>query len=154
MTIKIRIDRLEVHVHGADAAEILEAIGRFREETMSKFEDVTALLAAMNTVTNQLAANVTVVVENEAKQLAEIQALKDQIAAGTPVTQEQLDSVVSTMQARVDALNATRDQLAAIASTPENPVPEVPPVEEPGTGEPGDEGEGSGEGTEGTANPQ
>lgn len=142
MTIKVRIDRVEIHIHGADATEILEAIAGLREDAMSKFTDVQALLDAMNAVTNQLASNVSVVVANEAAQLEEIRSLKAQIESGQPVTQEQLDALVTTMTARVDALRATEQQLAAIATNPDEPIPEVPPV----TGEGGTEGESEGAG--------
>lgn len=117
----------------ARLATLATAITSLRESTMTKFDEVSALLSSVNDVTNALAANVTKVVQNEAAQLAEIQSLKDQIAAGSPITTVQLDTIVSGLQARQEALKAISDNLQSIATDPANPTPPVPPVVLPPT---------------------
>jgi len=73
-----------------------------------------AIMATVNELSSELTAIKTAVDEVkriDLEQIAEIQALKDQIAAGTPVTQEQLDS-----------LDAQADSILAALGVP--PAPE------------------------------
>lgn len=94
-----------------------------------KFTDLTDALDRVNVVTNEIATNVDVVVSNEAAQIAEIQALKDQIAAGgAPVTVQQLEAVIGTAQARATALQTVSDTLKSIAVNAAEPIPPVPPI--------------------------
>lgn len=84
---------------------------------MTKVTDIDTLLDSLNTATNDVAADV-------AAQAAEIAALRAQIAAGTPVSQEQLDAIASRLGSSVT-------RLQTLAADTNNPVPEVPPVENP-----------------------
>lgn len=81
--------------------------------------DVNVLLDKLNTATNEVAADLDA-------QRAQIEALKAQIAAGSPVTQEQLDAVIGRLTPAVS-------RLEALGADPQNPIPVVenPPV--PGT---------------------
>ncbi len=153
--MKIKIERLEINVYvGGDDDEVLEAVAATRESLMARIEDVNQLLVTMNDVTNAIAGNTQIVINNEAAQLAEIQRLRDLVEAGQPVTQEQLDALAGNVQGRVAALESIRDSLAAIATDPNNPAPNPPPIEEeptegepepePGEGEPEEEPGGNG----------
>lgn len=75
------------------------------------------LIGDLNTVTNKIAGKV-------AAEEASIQSLKDQIAAGTPVSQSQLDLIGS-------GLTAVVGQLTAIGADPTNPLPATDPVDNP-----------------------
>jgi len=112
-----RLDQL-----GAD----VETVKQQGVQLMSTVNDAQALLVSMNEVTNQLAAAVSTVVDTEAQQLEEIRKLREQIANGTPVTQAQLDGLVSGMTERRDTLTMVRDHLQTIASDPNNPTPPLP----------------------------
>lgn len=84
---------------------------------MAKVTDIDTLLDSLNTATNDVAADV-------ATQAAEIAALRDQIAAGAPVTQAQLDAIASRLGTSVA-------RLQTLAADTNNPVPVVPPVDNP-----------------------
>lgn len=92
-------------------------------------------LATLNTTTNELAAAVdSVIVADQAEDdafRAEIQALKDQIAAGDPVTQADLDELTAGMGATTATLTAVKSALQAMGSSPAEPIPpvDIPPVE-------------------------
>jgi hypothetical protein len=76
---------LDVHLHDVHLHVHLPRDKRNGDTAiMAKFDDVTALLEALNNTTNTLAANVATVIAKEDQQLAEIAVLKEQIAAGTP----------------------------------------------------------------------
>jgi hypothetical protein len=116
---------------GATTSPTADRSQRMAPASGSTIGDAQALLNAMNNVTNQVAGQVHVVVTNESAQLAEIQSLKDQLAGGSAITQEQLDGLVDGMQARVDALGLIRDSLQSIGADPANPTPAPAPIEEP-----------------------
>ena len=70
---------------------------------MSSVDELSAKLDAIPPVLDAIQAD-------EEAQKVEIQALKDQIAAGTPVTQEQLDSLnakADAVLARVQGIDAS-----------------------------------------------
>lgn len=94
---------------------------------MRQFSDVDAALDALDALTTEIGGNVDIVVTNEAAQLAEIQALKAQVAAGSPVTQEQLESLGAKTEARVSAMQAVSAHLKTVAN-PNNPTPPAPPI--------------------------
>lgn len=87
------------------------------DRIMAKITDVNTLLDELNTATNDVAADVTA-------ERAELKALREQIAAGTPVSQEQLDAVASR-------LGSTVARLQALAADPDNPVPAPTPGDNP-----------------------
>lgn len=98
----------------------LDTLHETIERIMAKIKDVETLLDQVNVATNQLASRVL----NEQNEIAQLRA---QIAAGTPVTEAQLDSVVSR-------LGVLKTQLEGIGADSENPIPATdpnPPV--PGT---------------------
>lgn len=111
---------LHVHVHDEAASgatltkldsilALLHASGR-RETHMAKdIASIKGLVADIDTETNAVAAKVDA-------QTAAIQVLKDQIAAGTPVTQADLDSLS-------DALTPISDRLKLIGADPADPIP-------------------------------
>jgi len=73
------------------------------EKIMSSVDELNAKLDAIPPVLDAIQAD-------EEAQKVEIQALKDQIAAGTPVTQEQLDSLnakADAVLARVQGIDAS-----------------------------------------------
>ena len=94
-------------------------------------------LAALNTTTNTLAEAVdSVVAADQAEDdafRAEIQDLKDQIAAGGAVTQADLDELAAGMGGTRATLEAVSAALAAMGSNPTEPLPpvDIPPVEPP-----------------------
>lgn len=101
----------------------------------ANFEDVSGSLQALNDLTNTLSSTVDQVVTNESNQLTLIQQLKDQIAAGGAITQEQLDQLAASSSQRVAALTVVRDTLLPIAvdaSNPVPPTPDIPPVDNGG----------------------
>jgi len=79
---------------------ILLAITRLEEKTMAAFEDITALLTAIDNETNFIAAR--------------LQALIDQIGAG--LTPAQAETIQIALQGEVA-------KLTALAADPTNPVP-------------------------------
>lgn len=84
-------------------AEILSAVGRVEErqvEIMATIDDLQKTLNSIPPVLDAISAD-------EAKLMADIQALKDQIAAGSPATEAQL-------QAALDAATAIKTRLDAI----------------------------------------
>lgn len=86
-------------------------------------------LATLNDTTNQLAAVVdSVVVSDQAEDdafRAEIQTLKNQIAAGQAVTAADLDELTTGMGGSTAALTAVKAALEAMGSNPTNPLPPV-----------------------------
>jgi len=83
--------------------EILAEIKKQGEKIMSSVDELNAKLDAIPPVLDAIQAD-------EEAQKVEIQALKDQIAAGTPVTQEQLDSLnakADAVLARVQGIDAS-----------------------------------------------
>lgn len=82
-------------------------------------DSIDALISKFDTATNRVAAKL-----EEMK--TEIQALKDQIASGSPVTQEQLDQLETRLTSEVT-------DLEALGQDPANPVPEPENPPEPGT---------------------
>lgn len=67
---------------------------------MAKLEDVQAVLDSIPPVLQNIVAD-------EAKQAADIQALKDQIAAGGTITEAQLDPLLE----RANAIKAAADAI-------------------------------------------
>lgn len=89
------------------------------DRIMAKITDVDTLLDSLNTATNDVAADLDA-------QRAELKALRDQIAAGTPVSQAQLDAValrLSTNVARLQVLAADVDNPVPAPVDPNPPVP-------------------------------
>jgi hypothetical protein len=124
--------QLHVHVHlhaqpTSDNTAVLAAIADLKGELMVTAAGLQATLAAIDAATTQLGVVVGVVVSNEAKQLALIADLKAQLAAGAPVTQEQLDAMGVIADQSKTHLEAVSSQLTGIAADPNNPVPEPPP---------------------------
>ncbi len=82
---------------------ILGEIYERGEIIMAKIDDVQAALDAIPPVLDAIAAD-------EAKQAAEIQSLKDIIAAGGTITEAQLDPLLARaneIKARVDAIDVS-----------------------------------------------
>lgn len=86
----------------------------------AKITDVQALVKAVNEETNNMAARIEA---RDKEQDGQIQALKDKIAAGTPVTPEDLDALASDLSAEVA-------RLKEIGANPAEPIPPAdnPPV--------------------------
>ena len=82
---------------------------RLQEIIEMEYTDITALLTDIDEATNAVAAKI----DEEIATIAELQA---QIAAGTPITHEQLDALGA-------ALTAEKDRLTALAADPANPIP-------------------------------
>ena len=80
-----------------------------QEIMLMEYTDITALLTDIDEATNAVAAKI----DEEIATIAELQA---QIAAGTPITHEQLDALGA-------ALTAEKDRLTALAADPANPIP-------------------------------
>jgi hypothetical protein len=76
---------------------------------MAQYTDVQALLSDIDAATNGVASKLDT-------QLALIVALKAQVAAGTPVSQAQLDDLVTGLQVE-------KDRLLALAADPADPIP-------------------------------
>lgn len=131
------IDRLDLHIHTgkkqeaafqADVRQQLAAIALqliaitttlatvLSQETkiMASELDLETLVTDLNTATNAMG------VKQDAE-IAEITALKAQIAAGVPVTQEQLDAVVAGLQ-------PISDKLKAMGADPVVPIPPDSPA--------------------------
>ena len=125
MNLHVPVTIQALHL-SAPNAELLAALALLRKDFMATITDAHALLIAINDVTNTMAGHVETVVESEATQLALIQSLRDQIAAGGPVTQAQLDQVVAELETRKASLELVGAQLHALAADPANPVPELP----------------------------
>jgi capsule polysaccharide export protein KpsE/RkpR len=87
-------------------AEILQTVRRLEDKEeviMAKIDDVQAVLDSIPPVLDAIAAD-------EGKLMAEIQALKDQIAAGGTVTEAQLQAALDSataIKARLDAIDTT-----------------------------------------------
>lgn len=134
VTIPRVTDTQELHVHvhlhdqpTTDNTAVLAAIADLKEQLMVTAAGLQATLAAIDAATTQLGVVVGVVVTNEATQIALIADLKAQLAAGSPVTQAQLDAmgvIADQSKAHLEAVSA---QLTGIAADPNNPVPEPPP---------------------------
>lgn len=96
-------------VHGI-LWQILTRLRALEAQGVTIMADVQELSNELDTIKTKVDA----VLVTGQEQVALIQALKDQIAAGTPVTQEQLD-----------ALDAKADSILA-SLTPATPTPEAP----------------------------
>lgn len=79
---------------------------------MTDINSIEGLVAQMKTDTDAVAAKV----DTQTQAIAD---LKAQIAAGSPVTQEQLDTLAANLQ-------PIADHLKAIGADPANPLPPVP----------------------------
>ncbi len=103
--------QLDVYVHfvAAERDPRLDQILAQGAQIMAKVTDLTDLVTALDAETNAVAAKIDA-------EMAEIADLKAQIAAGTPVTQDQLDAVVS-------GLTPISDRLKALGSDPAQPIP-------------------------------
>lgn len=144
-----RPEKLEHHVylhgHSSDGVtekltQILSALGVLTTQGQTLMADITLAkeaLATLNTTSNEMAAAVDEVIAADAAEdaafLAEIQALKDQIAAGGAVTQADLDHLTAGMGGTTDTLKALTAALKAMGATPSDPIPpvDIPPVENP-----------------------
>ena len=96
-------------ISGVPLWYLISQVTQLREEIAMQFTDITALLTGIDEATNAVAAKI----DAEIATIAELQA---QIAAGTPVTQEQLDSLGA-------ALTVQKDKLTALAADPTDPIP-------------------------------
>lgn len=132
---------IHIHIHIYDHREpppppvsltpVLTALADLKELLKMSVASLTAALDGINDVTNELSVVAGKIVVNEDRQLVLIQALKDQIAAGSPITPEQLAQLETSANARKAALVVLRDTLLPIAADIDAPVPEVPPIEDP-----------------------
>ena len=136
---------IHIHLHdhrdGVSNNDVLVEVKKLGSVMAKQYADLASALAGINDITNDLSASVDKVVLNEAAQIALIQALRDQIASGSPVTVEQLEQAVTTAESRKAALAAIAENLRAIASDPAVPVPppvEIPPVVDPEPVDPSD----------------
>lgn len=150
---KHRPEKLEhhvtVHIDGGGQSsdgvsekltQILNALGVLTTQGTQLMADVTFAkeqLVVLNTVTNTLQASVDDVIaadqaEDDAFR-AEIQDLKDQIAAGGAVTQQDLDDLAAGMGGTTATLQAISAALGQMGSNPTNPIPpvDIPPVVTP-----------------------
>jgi hypothetical protein len=102
------------------------------DKLMAKGDALQASLSQIDALTNQLATVLQSVVTNEQNQIALINQLRAEVAAGGPAAQL-LDQLDASSASRVTALQAVADALVPLASDPSNPVPdpnpEIPPVE-------------------------
>jgi hypothetical protein len=113
----------ENHTHAGPTSAWQKRIEAQLATLLSKLEDgmaatkdsIDGLITAFDQATNRVAGKL-----EEMK--AEIQALKDQVAAGSPITQEQLDALEARLTQEVG-------DLQALGADAENPVPENPPVD-------------------------
>ncbi len=97
--IDARLKRME----NSSVLKKLVAIQKGGEKIMGKMEELEASLDSMNTTVTAVAGDQQVLKD-------EIQALKDQVAAGTPVTEAQLDSALGkakALQARLEGIDAS-----------------------------------------------
>lgn len=76
---------------------------------MANVNDVKQLVSDLNDETNTVAAKVD-------EQAKAIQALKDQVAQGSPVTQQDLDAIAAGLQ-------PISDRLKALGADQTNPIP-------------------------------
>lgn len=118
---------------------------------MATEQELESALQRIDTTTTALADLSGKILTNERNQIDEIKRLQELVGAGQPVTQSQLDALVTNANARAAALEALQATLAPLGADL-NPPP-APPVDVPpgGTGEGGGTGTGEGGGTgEGT----
>lgn len=149
---KHRPEKLEhhvtVHLNGGQSSdgvsqkltEILNALGVLTTQGTQLMADIMlakAALDALNATTNTLQTSVDDVIaadqaEDDAFR-AEIQALKDQIAAGGVVTQQDLDDLAAGMGGTTATLQAISAALGQMGSNPSQPIPpvDIPPVVPP-----------------------
>ncbi len=107
--------RIDVHIYHEQPAGVtrqLDLILTRLESLMASVSEVKQLVSDLNDETNAVAAKIDA-------QAAAIQALKDQIAAGTPVSQADLDAIGR-------GLTAVSDRLKTLGADTSNPIP--PPV--------------------------
>jgi len=102
-----------VVLHAIATKETLRAIltqqHSMEARLMSTVNDLKALVTALDTETNAVAAKLDA-------QIALIQQLKDQIANGSPVSQADLDAVVAGLQ-------PISDRLTTLGADPNQPIP-------------------------------
>jgi len=83
---------IHIHLHdhrdGVSNNDVLVEVKKLGSVMAKQYADLASALAGINDITNDLSASVDKVVLNEAAQIALIQALRDQIASGSPVTVE------------------------------------------------------------------
>ena len=124
---------IQVHVHNDhdDLKALVQQVIQQGDNMAVTVAQLLAAFATLNTVTSDLSAKADVIIGKENEQLMEIAALKAQIAAGSPVTQAQLDALGASVEERVLALTAVRDRLAPLAADVENPDPNPEPDPDP-----------------------
>jgi len=88
---------------------ILREVRATRREQAMQFTEIEALVTAINDATNVVAGKLDGL-------LVTIADLQAQLAAGTPVTQAQLDALGA-------ALTAEKDTLVALGADPADPIP-------------------------------
>ena len=81
---------------------------------MADFATILQDLDALNTVVSSLPAALDGVAADITAMQTEIQSLKDQLAAGSNVTQEQLDSLSASLQNMRGNLQTSADRLNAL----------------------------------------
>lgn len=111
LSVQRKLDDITTRLANIKAQELL---------IMASELDLETLVTDLNAATNTMAIK-------QDGEIAEIADLKKQIAAGVPVTQEQLDKVVAGLQPISDKLKA----MGADATAPIPPVdpPVDPPIE-------------------------
>lgn len=86
--------------------------------------DLATVITQLDTVTNNLAADVKAEADRNASLQAQLAALK---AAGAPPTQEQIDAIGGS----VTRLNLMEQTLRSLGADPANPVPTPAPIVQP-----------------------
>lgn len=97
-TIRLFIDKINDGISNR-----INNLERRMDIAMAKLSDVQAKQAEAIAAVQRAVARV---VEDNEAQNTEIQRLKDLIAAGTPVTEADLDGLVSSNQSIIDTMNA------------------------------------------------
>lgn len=110
---------IHLHIHAEPSDRVIErldqllhtvsALAAQEHHMAADVQGIKQLVTDINDETNTVAAKVDA-------QAKAIQDLKDQIAQGTPVTQEDLDAIAN-------GLTPISDRLKAIGADPSNPVP-------------------------------
>ena len=107
--------KIKISFVDEEANRKLDAILTFLKETvMPMFEDISTLLTAMDTKTNEMAATAQAIA-------AKLDALIGQISAG--LTPAQAASIQAAAQTELAKLTALGDGLTELAADPANPVP-------------------------------
>jgi len=103
-TTRESLDRIELSL--TVLLNLYESLQIQVDEIKRKEEKLMASVEELQTTLDGIAADAAIIVQTEAEQLATIAALKEQIASGTPVSQEQLDAMAVKAQGIKEKLDA------------------------------------------------